>query len=295
MSADEYEEEWEEDWDEEEWEEEEPAPSKPRATKSAAPLERRHLTGMCLGYLAMFPLIAAYELAVEATDGRSRNTSELLIFQLFSPLGEWADPARWAVLAGMLIAALIFCFRRGVVAVPAAGRVVLEGALGALVIGPLTVWSFGVLGDGIPTMELHARMQAPDPTTPPTLSHAALVFGGAAYEEILFRVLAYGLIVLLASRFLIYWSIPDRGARIAGEAIAFALSSLLFAALHLQTFLPRGWTGGEEYDPGVFAWRVSAGVLLCALFRWRGPGVAAWTHGLFNLALLLGAGPEVLL
>ena len=36
-------------------------------------------------------------------------------------------------------------------------------------------------------------------------------------------------------------------------------------------------------------------LLLALLFLWRGPGVAAWTHGLFNFALILGAGPEVLL
>ena len=36
-------------------------------------------------------------------------------------------------------------------------------------------------------------------------------------------------------------------------------------------------------------------ILLGLLFRWRGVGVTAWTHGLFNLALLLGAGPDVFL
>ena len=36
-----------------------------------------------------------------------------------------------------------------------------------------------------------------------------------------------------------------------------------------------------------------AGILLGLLFRWRGPGVAAWSHGLFNLALLLGIDPDV--
>ena len=40
-------------------------------------------------------------------------------------------------------------------------------------------------------------------------------------------------------------------------------------------------------------WRLLAGILLAGLFRWRGLGVCAWAHGLFNLGLVLGAGPGV--
>lgn len=278
----------EEEWDEdEEWDDED--------TADRGPTEPGHLTGVCLGYLAMLPLIVIYELGVRQSGSGMRNTSELLIFQLFAPLGGVADLARYVALCALAVGALIVCYRRGVVPIPEASRLVLEGGLGALVMGPLLVWTIGLLGDGIPSFELHARMQAPDPNAPPDLSQAALVFGGAAYEELLFRVLLYSFCFLLARQVYLFFGLRERGGRIVAEVTAALVSSLLFAALHLEAFLPASWSGGEPFEAGVFAWRALAGLCFCGLFRWRGPGVAAWTHGLFNVALLLGAGPEVLL
>jgi len=37
-----------------------------------------------------------------------------------------------------------------------------------------------------------------------------------------------------------------------------------------------------------------AGMCLALLFRWRGLAACAWAHAFFNLALVLGAGPEAL-
>jgi hypothetical protein len=51
---------------------------------------------------------------------------------------------------------------------------------------------------------------------------------------------------------------------------------------------------GEPFDSSTFTWRFLGGCLLGALQRWRGLGVVAWTHALFNLAMLLGAGPAEL-
>ena len=70
-------------------------------------------------------------------------------------------------------------------------------------------------------------------------------------------------------------------------------SSLAFAAFHLEACVAWLGVGGDPFEPAIFTYRVLAGMLLGLLFRWRGPGVAAWAHGLFNLGLLLGAGPDV--
>lgn len=276
--------------DYDEWDDEESASSEtsPRA-------KHRHLTGLCLGFLSMLPLLVAYEMGVAAADGSLRNSSELLIFRLFSPLGAAADWARLISLGALAVAAVWVCHKRKVAPIPGAARIAMEGALGALFIGPLIVWSLGLFGDGISSLELHARMQAPMPGSSPGLAQAALVFGGAAYEEVLFRVLLFSLCFLLARQVAEFFGASAKVGRMSSEVIAALFSSLLFAAFHLAAFVPSVWGGGEEFEAGVFTWRVLAGLFLCVLFRVRGPGVAAWTHGLFNLALLVGAGPEVLL
>ena len=123
----------------------------------------------------------------------------------------------------------------------------------------------------------------------------ALVFGAGAYEEILFRVGAYSLLFLLARQSGTFFGLPPRGAALAAEGFALVTSSVLFAAFHLEGMLAWLGRGGEPFELARFLWRALAGLLLGVLFRWRGAGVAAWTHALFNVSLLLGAGPGVFL
>jgi membrane protease YdiL (CAAX protease family) len=120
--------------------------------------------------------------------------------------------------------------------------------------------------------------------------------GGAAFEEIVFRLGCLSLAYLLLRRGLLALGSPERTADRAAELLALALSALVFALSHLACVIrPLAGHGGEPFEAAVFTWRLLAGILLGILFRWRGMGVAAWAHALFNLALYLGAGPEVLL
>ena len=129
----------------------------------------------------------------------------------------------------------------------------------------------------------------------PGLQRTALVFGGAAYEELVFRLGLYSAAFLLARRTASFFGLPLRGARLCAEGAAVLVSSLAFAAFHLEGALRWLGQGGEPFDAGLFLWRALAGALLALLFRWRGFGVAGWAHGLFNVSLLLGAGPGVFL
>ena len=119
--------------------------------------------------------------------------------------------------------------------------------------------------------------------------------GGAAFEELLFRVALYGALFVLARRLVSFFGAGELVARWSAEVLSVLGSALGFAAFHLSVVSSRIGPGGYDWDPALFTWRALAGVLLAVIFRWRGPGVAAWSHGLFNLAVLLGAGPEVFL
>jgi membrane protease YdiL (CAAX protease family) len=252
-----------------------------------------HQASLSLGFLAMLPLLAAYELVLGEVDPRLRNASELLLFRVLAPLGEHTTDARRIVLLLATLASLWVCFRRRVPLIPGAFRIFLEGALGALLLGPALALLVHVLGaplGGAGVGPLPAGLQAP-----PALARAAQILGGAAYEEIVFRVLAYALLFLLVQRSTAFLGLAREGSRLAGELAGVLGSAVLFAAFHLALFTSWLAPGGEAFSGPVFTWRLLAGILLALIFRWRGPGVAAWTHGLFNLALFLGAGPEAFL
>lgn len=246
---------------------------------------------LALGFLAMVPLFLVYELALVATKSSERNTSELVLFRLFAPFGEQADLARRLALAAAAAYALVVCLRRHWALVPRIARVAGEGAIGAIAIGPALIGLIHLLGDSLPPLVLSTGPE----TSAPSLAQAAFVFGAGAYEELVFRVGVYSALFVCFVRVGRFLGLHRGPAHVVGEAAGLLGSAALFSAFHLAVFVAWLGPGGEEFDLSIFTYRALAGMLLAILFRWRGPGVAAWTHGLFNLALLLGAGPEVFL
>lgn len=256
------------------------------AETHAGPLRR----SLSVGFLAMLPLFAAYEYGLAATHGTRRNAAELVVFRAFELLPEHGRALRIASLALASIAAGAVCFRRRVALGPSLLRVVLEGLFAAVLFGPAMALAMHLVPPGVAPLDVAAG----PPPSPPGAAEAAIVFGGAAYEELVFRVGLLALAFLGARRIFEFFGAGERAARVSAQGMALLVSALAFAAFHLRAFT--GWLGpgGEPFEAGPFFWRLFAGVLLGLLFLWRGPGVAAWTHGLFNFALFLGAGPEVL-
>lgn len=266
------------------WEEDESAEPVPGEAS------RRDRRSLSLGLVAMAPMLAAYEAALAETGGARRNAAERLLSLVLDPLGPRATQVRWAVLALVLVAAWVRLHRRRVPIAGGTARVILEGAAAAVLFGPVLVVGMHLLGELVPEAGPAAAGRAPE------IVRAGLLFGGAAYEELVFRVGLYS--VLYTAVLGVARALRGRTGTVArgtAELVGLVGSSFAFSSFHLASFT--GWLGGggEPFDAGLYTWRTLAGVLLALLFRWRGPGVAAWTHGLFNVALFLGIGPEVLL
>lgn len=263
------------------------------AWATRGPAEGEVGRGLALGFLAMLPLFVIYELSVRAGDGRVHNSAERLCFEALRAFPELVPWARVGALACGTVVALVICFRRRVAIVPGCARIFLEGLFGAVLLGPLMALAMRVGRSAVGPIEVRPGL----PEDAPELHEAGFALGGAAYEELVFRVFLYGLCFLLVRRALRFLG-PDgasHGVLLGADLGAIVLSSLAFAAFHLRAFSAWLAPGGEEFQPIVFTWRLVAGILLALLFRWRGPGVAAWTHGLFNVAVVIGAGPEILL
>jgi membrane protease YdiL (CAAX protease family) len=120
------------------------------------------------------------------------------------------------------------------------------------------------------------------------------LFGGAVYEELVFRVGVYGLLYWIGVRAVRALRAREWSARFAAEALALVGSSCAFAAFHFEVFTGWLWAGGLPFSSAMFLWLAFAGLLLGLIYRLRGPGVAAVAHGLFNLGLLVGIDPDVL-
>lgn len=248
-------------------------------------------TGAALGFLALTPLFALYELALAHSGGASHNLGELLVSLPFAALGDHTVHARWALIALVAAGCAWSCFHVDLGLGPRLLRIVLEGLGAACLLGPALLVGLHFLGGFDALREVHL----PRAGEAPGLGRVALLAGGAAYEELVFRMGVQGLAFLALRAIARTWLPHEASARIAADLGAILVGALVFSAAHLAVFTQLLGPGGEPYHSGIFPWRVLAGILLSALFRWRGPGVAAWTHALFNAALAIGAGPGVFL
>lgn len=267
-----------------EYEEDDPAEDAAEDGAESPPGVQRTLA---LGYLACAPLLAAYEWSLATSAETTRSTAEMCLFRFLLPLGEDAHVARRCILAGLLLVSLqqLAGHSRGL------GmrllKVVGEGGIWALLLAPTLILCTHLLGGVDPPAGFSTG-----PGVAPDLPRAAFILGAAAHEELFFRVILYSGLYLTARVLMSFFGAGLTSARLVGEAAGLVGSAGIFAALHLAVFTTWLGRGGEAFEPFVFLWRLLAGMALAGLLRWRGPGVAAWTHALFNLGLLLGAGPE---
>lgn len=124
---------------------------------------------------------------------------------------------------------------------------------------------------------LKAEIAAESTTMAPseTIRQLIAYFGAGIYEELLFRLM---LIPLLWQAAL--WLGMPKGA---ATAIAIIGSSLIFSSAHYDFFT----SAGEAFQWYSFLFRCSAGLIFGVLFTFRGFGIAAGTHALYDVFVAL--------
>ena len=102
----------------------------------------------------------------------------------------------------------------------------------------------------------------------------ALSIGAGLYEELVFRVLLVGGLALILRRLMADGT--------AAYVVAAVVGAAVFSGVHYVGAL------GDVFAWPSFTFRFVFGLLLNVLFLWRGFGVAAWTHALYDVMLVLG-------
>lgn len=221
------------------------------------------------------PLLLLYELLeavapMRVQGGVVRNGADVILTALFTSLFGVRGPLVFmgAVIGGALV--LIWRDRRGApVRMRLFGWMLAESTVLALLFGAVV---------GMATVQLLGSLRALAAGsaglggTP--LERLTLSLGAGLYEELLFRVV---LVALISNGLrLIGFS------RLVGGSVAVVAGALLFSAFHYIGPL------GEPLRLDSFVFRAIAGLAFSALYLTRGFGITAWTHALYDVAVLLG-------
>ena len=101
----------------------------------------------------------------------------------------------------------------------------------------------------------------------------ALSLGAGLYEELFFRVI---LVTILVKVFSVIFS-----KKWATNIAAIFLAAMLFSAVHYIG------SYGDAFTIGSFLYRFIFGLFLNAIYVTRGFGVAAWSHALYDIMVIL--------
>jgi Type II CAAX prenyl endopeptidase Rce1-like len=224
--------------------------------------------------LFALPLLLLYELLeavapVRAAGGVVRNGADVLLTSLFTAL---LGPRGPLIFMGLVIGgALILVWRdrrngpiRPSLFVLMFAESCILALLFGVVIGTATVRLLG------PLRTLAVGSNGLDG---PLLARLTLSLGAGLYEELLFRVV---LVALISNALrLIGFS------RVTSGVVAVIVGALLFSAFH--------YVGpfGEPLRLESFVFRFLAGLGFSALYLTRGFGITAWTHALYDVAVLM--------
>lgn len=139
------------------------------------------------------------------------------------------------------------------------------------------LWTFPLLMLGLLLQSRPGLMEtsrAVDLTSLPWQARLTLSAGAGLYEELLFRLVGITLVQFIATNLL-------GAAREVGATIAIFVSAVAFAAYH-RTTLPGGGA-----DPTLLTYYGLAGLYFGSLFIFRGFGIVAATHFLFDALVLV--------
>jgi hypothetical protein len=271
-------------------------PRLPAAVRPAVrPAARARVAGRGASYWALarapryslvfaLPLLVTYELLAAALGDAHgvglRNGADVWLKTPFVALLGPRGPAAFGALVVGGATLLVWRdvrrardgVRHGVLA-----RMLAEAALLAVVCGAAVGAATAQLLRALPRGLAVAGVAGAGPPAAGAPAELMLSLGAGLYEELLFRVVLVGALGALARRAL------GLGPALAGAAAVLGGATLFALAHHVGAY-------GEPLALAPFTFRFVAGLFFSALYVLRGFGIAAWTHALYDVGVLvLGA------
>jgi len=225
--------------------------------------------GILYSYLACLPLLALYEILIRISqphaDYAVRISVDVWFRTIFNLLGINAISA--ILFIAMLAGAIILYIKRVELKYLKKnyfGLMLLESFIYAILVGTLIgafLESILMLSTSNPLHQLNK------------LQLIALSLGAGLYEELFFRVILVSILLytfkqILSGKYLTY-------------SLAAIIAALIFSGVH--------YIGeyGDIFAVSSFLFRFMFGLALNVIYVTRGFGIAAWTHAIYDLLVII--------
>lgn len=222
-----------------------------------------------VAFAVTLPLLLLYNVGLLMPGADEMNAADLLTGLVLRFVGPKGFLAVNGVLVLTSVVLMVVLFRRGRFR-PVQWLVLgLEGLVLGLALGYVVV-------SLLEQAHVLAAGQGPRYSVMQALSLAA---GAGYWEEMVFRLALVGGPIAVARRLVGGTAFADRARVAAVGAVAVVVSSFLFSLAH--------YVGSESFVPYTFWYRTLSGVVFAIIFLVRGFAVAAYTHFLYDVVVML--------
>jgi membrane protease YdiL (CAAX protease family) len=229
--------------------------------------------------LAVLPLFVFYQVGLLGAGGL-QNGADFVTRHLMSLMGGMGGYLllQAVVLIGFIAAAWVLR-KQGRFHGKLLPWMMLESTLYALLFGSAVILLMrmvglsALLGIGLSGLDVTSGVVAKAPEHD-LIQKLVMSAGAGLYEELVFRVILMGGLFAALHKGL-------KQSKMVAAIVAVLASSIIFSAVHHLGSL------GEPFTMSAFSYRVFAGILFAALFRWRGFAIAAYTHAFYDVYVMV--------
>ncbi len=219
-------------------------------------------------YLISLPLLLAYEVLIFIAQPDAeqvvRISVDVWIKRLFSYIGQ--DVLSITLIFVALLGVVVLYRERNrlsTLKLSYFGGMIVESSIYAFILALLISATVSNLMQMLQTSPIEQLS---------LLQQFALSLGAGIYEELFFRV------ILVSALLFIFEKIFAK--KYISYASAIILAAIIFSLVHYVGVM------GDPFTFGSFLFRFLFGLALNAIYIWRGFGMAAWTHAIYDLMVI---------
>ncbi|MCC5925816.1 MAG: CPBP family intramembrane metalloprotease [Bacteroidetes bacterium] len=219
-------------------------------------------------YLIALPLLILYEVLIllSAPEGEYmvRLTADMWFKNIFTYLGLDSFLLTFVVAAVLGIVVFVIERHKSVSYRPRFfGYMILESTIYAVILAMLISGFVGFLFNGATDGNLQGLS---------FIQKIALSIGAGLYEELVFRVLLVGALL-----YILRWTKMKPGLI---NASAMIIAALIFSSVHYMGNM------ADTFTLASFTFRFLFGLALNGVLIYRGFGIAAWTHSIYDIMVV---------
>jgi hypothetical protein len=214
-------------------------------------------------FLFILPLLVFYEIGIVLYGTETKNAADIIVKKPFEFFGDSATLVFNSLIIIISLCSIFFIEKKNRLSCRIFIPMLFESAAYGFLLGYVIL--FFVHGY-LPFDITNSYVQS-------FIKGIIISFGAGIYEEILFRMLLLSIIYFIIVKAL-------RIIPAIGSLFSILICAFIFSIMH--------YTGptGDSFSIHSFSFRLVAGVILSAIFIFRGLGIAVYTHAIYDILVI---------